>query len=49
MLSKYYLFQVYFKIIIKKISFLKKISRKVLQFQRKFFVKDNCYSLKKKK
>jgi len=39
---------VYFRIIIKKIAFLKKISRKVFRFQRKFFVEDNCYLLKEK-
>jgi len=34
----------YFNIIVKKMSFLKK----VFKFQRKFFVKHNCYLLKEK-
>jgi len=51
MLSKYYLFQVkysvYFKTIIKKMSFLKKESSSI-SFKEKFFIKHNCYLLEEK-
>jgi len=39
---------VYFKIIIKKISFLRKSQEKFFNFKKKFFVKNNFYVLKEK-